>query len=185
MGTETVLLISAPQDFVNRFNPESLGIELCEAARQRGGAGWARWLESGVLKLRIRGVFLDEIRTLLHTNFTSVSENSRMLSVVAQQTNETPWPDVAAGEIPWETVHRQKLTEKFLRLLPEGVYVTSDLFNGGEEIFSERLGPLETRETTWCRAALAGANNRLCRLFWTEDDFNRLSLTNLRSQAQR
>ena len=80
---------------------------------------------------------------------------------------------------------RQKLTKKLLGLLPEGVYVTSNLFSGGEEIFSERLGPLETRETTWRRATLAGANNRLCRLLWIEDDFNGPRLTNHTPPAQR
>ena len=53
------------------------------------------------------------------------------------------------------------------------------------EIFSERLGPLETRETTWRRATLAGANNRLCRLLWTEDEFNGLSLASSTLRDQR
>ena len=108
-----------------------------------------------------------------------------MFSVVEQQVDETPLPDVAAGEIPRGTVLRQKLTKKLLRLLPGGAYITSNLFSGGEEIFSERLGPPETCATAWRRAMLAGANNRLCRLLWTEDDFNGLNLASHISQDHR
>ena len=185
MSTETVLLISAPQDFATRFEVESLGLTLCDQASRQGGAGWAGWLESGVLKVRIHRVPLDEIRTLLNANFASALEKAQKFSVVEQQLEEAPLPNVAAGEIPWGTVLRQKLTKKLLRLLPEGVYVTSNLFSGSEEIFSERPGSLETRETTWRRATLAGANNRLCRLLWTEDEFNGLSLASYVPEVER
>ena len=94
-------------------------------------------------------------------------------------------PDIAVGEIPWGTLLGRKLTKNLLRLLPEGVYVTSNLFSGGEEIFSERLGSLEICETAWRRATLAGANDRLRRLLWTEDDFNGLSLASHVQKAHR
>lgn len=185
MNTETVLLISAPQDFANRFEVESLGLTLCNQADRHGGAGWAGWLQSGVMNVRIHRVPLDEVRKWMKAYFASAEKRAKSVSIVEQQTEETPLPNVAAGDIPWGTVLRQKLTKKLLRLLPEGVYVTSNLFSGGEEIFSERLGSLETRETTWRRATLAGANSRLCRLLWTEDEFNGLSLASHVPQAQR
>ena len=178
MNTETVLLISGPQDAWSRFGTESLGLTLCNEAGKGGGAGWAGWLQLGVLKVPIQRVPLEEIRKWMKAYFTAAEKTARSVSVVQQLAEKTPLPNVAAGEIPWGTVLRQKLTRKLLKLLPEGAYVTSNLYGGGEEIFSERLGPLETRETTWRRATLADANNRLCRLLWTEDDFNGLSLSN-------
>ena len=36
MSTETVLLISAPQDFANRFEVKSLGLTLCNQADRLG-----------------------------------------------------------------------------------------------------------------------------------------------------
>lgn len=185
MNTETVLLISAPQDFANRFEVESLGLTLCNQSDRHGGAGWAGWLESGVMKVRIHRVPLDEIRRWTNAYFASAEKRAKSVSIVERQAEETPLPNVSAGEIPWGTVLRQKLTKKLLRLLPEGVYVTSNLYSGGEEILSERLGPPETRETTWCRARLASATNWLCLLLWTEDDFNGQSLASHIPSAHR
>ena len=185
MGTETVLLISAPQNFVDRFEVESLGLTLCNQADRQGGADWAEWLKSGVMKVRIHRVPLEEIRRWTNAYYASAEKRAKSVSVVEQQAEETPLPNIAAGEIPWGTVLRQKLTKNLLQMLPEGAYITSNLFSGGEEIFSERLGSLESRETTWRRATLASANNRLCRLLWTEDDFNGLSLASLDPKAQR
>ena len=171
MDTETILLISAPQDFANRFEVESLGLTLCDLASRQSGAGWAGWLESGVLKVRIHGISLDEVREWTSAYFAAAEKKAKSISVVEQQATKIPLPDVAVGEIPWGTVLRQKFTKKLLHLLPEGACVTSSVFGAGEKIFSEHLGPLETRERTWRRATLAGANNRLCRLLWTKDDF--------------
>ena len=185
MSTETVLLISTPQNFANRFEVESLGLTLCNQADRQGGVGWAGWLESGVMKVRIHGAPPDEIRRWTTAYFAAVEKRAKSVSVIEQQAEETPLPNIAAGEIPWGTVLRQKLTKKILRLLPEGVYVTSNLFSGGEEVYSERVGPLETSENTWRRATVAGANNRLCRLLWTEDDFNGLSLASYVPEVER
>ena len=37
----------------------------------------------------------------------------------------------------------------------------------------------------WRRTTLADANNRLCRLIWTEDDFNGLSLASYMPHGER
>ena len=172
MPTENILLISGPQDFMGRFEAESLGLSLCNEASRRGGDGWAGWLEPGVLKVRIHGMSLDEIRSLMNAYFESAQKHGRSISIIEQQADATPLPNVIAGEIPWGTVIRQKLTKKLLKILPEGAYLVSNSYSEGEEIFSERLGAPETRETTWRRALISGANNRLCRLVWKEVDFN-------------
>ncbi len=185
MSTETVLLIIAPNDFTSRLDVESLGLELCDAVNRRGGAGWAGWLESGALKVRIQRVPPDEVHLLMDAYFTTAEKAAKSVSLVEQQVEETPLPDIAAGNIPWGTVVRQKLTKKFLGSLPEGAYVASTVYNGTEEALSEKLGPPESRETVWRRAVLAGANNRLCRLVWTDVDFNRLNLASDVPQALR
>jgi len=173
MPPEKILLIASPGDFMSRFGVESLGQALCEEASRRGGGGWAGWLESGILKVRIHGMATDEIRPLMNAYIESMQRHGGTVSWIEQQTRATPLPNIQAGEIPWGTVIRQKLTKRLLKLLPEGAYLVSNLHgSGGEEIFAERLGAAETREAVWCRAQLTGASNRLCRLIWTEVDFN-------------
>jgi hypothetical protein len=100
MSAETVFLISAPQDYMNRFEVESLGLTLCDQASKRGGAGWAGWLESGVLKVRLHRLPLEETRMLMNAYFASAEKRAKSISVVEQQAEETPLPNVIAGEIP-------------------------------------------------------------------------------------
>lgn len=121
----------------------------------------------------------------MNAYFAVAERTTKAVAVVEQQVEEAPFPNIAAGEIPWGTVLRQKLTKKLLGLLPEGAYVVSTVYNGAEKALSEKLGPPESRETVWRRATLVGANNRLCRLVWTEDDFNGLSLASDVPPARR
>lgn len=174
MPAETILLFSTKQDFSSRFYAESIFLSLFETAKPLGGVCWAGWLESGVLKVRIQGISFDEIRVTMNVFLEGSQRDGHSISVIERQAESTPLPNVQAGEIPWGTVIRQKLTKKLLKLLPEGAYLLSNLYsiNTGEEVFSEHLGNAETRESTWRRAVLAGANNRTCRLVWTETDFN-------------
>ena len=175
MPTETILLISTKnQDFVSRFTVEGLGIALSDELSRLGGACWTGWIELGILKVRIQGVPIDKIRYLMNSCFESEQRKGGTISVVEHQAEVTPLPNVQAGDIPWGTVVRQKLTKKLIKLLPEGAYLLSNVYSSvtGEEKFSVQLGNLATREETWRLAVIAGANNRLCRLVWTEIDFN-------------
>lgn len=187
MPTETILLISPRQDFTSRFYAESIYLSLFETATPLGGVCWAGWLESGVLRVRIQGISLDEIRSTLNVFLEGARSDGNSISVIEQQAEATPLPNVQAGEIPWGTVIRQRLTKKLLMLLPEGAYLMSNLYSPktGEEVFSEQLGSAETREATWSRAVLAGANNRTCRLVWTESDFNGPGLQPVNVQKPR
>ena len=137
------------------------------------------------MKVCIRRVPLEDIRRWTNAYFASAEKRAKSVSLVEQQAEE----DAVARCCHWGNFlgygPTAKTHEKLLRTLPAGVYGTSNLFSGGEEIFSERLGPLETRETAWRRATHTGANNRLCRLLWTEEDVNGLSLANHVPQAQR
>lgn len=171
MDGETVLLISGDPDAWARFQIESVGNSLTELVAREGGVAWAGWTENG-LKVRIQGFSTETLRELLDAYLAAVQKRHGASSVVEQQVPASPLPDIAAGEIPWGTVLRQKLTKKFLYALPEGACVVSNLYGGDEEIFAERVGPPESREIIWKRAVLAGANNRLCRVVWTQVDFD-------------
>jgi len=63
-----------------------------------------------------------------------------------------------------------RLTKKFLMSLPSGLYLMSNLVGGDRDsVFREYvLSPLTEREKQWARIKLAGADNRLCRIFKTE-----------------
>ena len=174
MPTETILLISTKQDFASRFHAEGIFYLLFEDAKSLRGVCWAGWLESGVLKVRIQGVSIEKIRLSTNAFLEGAQRRGKTLSVIEQQAELSPLPNIQAGDIPWGTVLRQKLTKKLLMLLPEGAYLLSNHYSSitREEVFSEKLGKAETREETWRRAVLAGANNRTCRLVWTEADFN-------------
>ncbi|MHA3774471.1 hypothetical protein ACXR0O_23350 [Verrucomicrobiota bacterium sgz303538] len=171
IDNETVLLISGASDAWARFQIESVGNSLTELVAREGGAAWAGWTENG-LKVRIQRFSTETLRELLDAYLATVQKRQGASCVVEQQVPASPLPDNAAGEIPEGTVFRQKLTKKFLDALPEGACVVSNLCGGDEEIFAERVGPPESRETIWKRAVLAGANNRLCRVVWTQGDFD-------------
>ena len=186
MPPENILLISTPGDFMSRFGVEDLGLGLCVQASRRGGAGWAGWLEAGLLKVRIHGMPVDELRSLMNACIESMQIHGNTVSFIEQQTGATSLPKIQTGEIPWGTVIRQKLTKKLLKLLPEGAYLVSNSGDSGREpIFAERLGGAETREAVWRRAQLTGASNRLRRLVWTEVDFNGPDLPSPHPQEPR
>lgn len=65
-----------------------------------------------------------------------------------------------------------RLTKKFLMGLPEGLYLVSNMILGPDKsIFSEKVAPLSEREEQWKRIAKVGADQRLCYVYRTEDDY--------------
>ena len=168
---EKVLLISCPQDWKARFDIESIGTGLCDQVERQGGKGWAGWTDAG-LKIRLHGMPAGLLNELMTTYFDAAKKLGEAVSVAEQEVNATPLPDLDAGEIPWGTVIRRKLTKKLLKSLPDGVWLASNLIHGSEEVLLDRIGPTATREVVWKRAVLVGANNRLCRVVWYEVDFD-------------
>jgi len=63
-----------------------------------------------------------------------------------------------------------RLTKKFLMELPSGLYLMSNMAaQDGDSVFRAYiLSPLSEREKQWAMIKLAGADNRLCRIFKTE-----------------
>jgi hypothetical protein len=71
-----------------------------------------------------------------------------------------------------DELHSAKLTKKFLMGLPNGVYLMSNMAATlNKSIFGEYvISPVAEREKQWARIKLAGADNRLCRIFKTEKE---------------
>ena len=71
---------------MSRFGVEDLGLGLCVQASRRGGAGWAGWLEAGILKVRIHGMPVDELRSLMNACIESMQIHGNTVSFIEQQT---------------------------------------------------------------------------------------------------
>jgi hypothetical protein len=71
-----------------------------------------------------------------------------------------------------EPVISAKLIKKFFMQLPEGLYLVSNLYeNELQSIFEEEISPSDLREQQWGRIVLAGAVQRLCRIFQNKGDY--------------
>jgi len=72
----------------------------------------------------------------------------------------------------------ERLTKKFLMQLPEGLYLTSNVYEEkGKPAFAENVSPLSERNKQWKRIVGALANNRLCNVFETKKDYVHWSKT--------
>ena len=174
METESVLLFRVPLDASSRHRVESDLFSTALLIRQFGGKAWLGWTEADWLKLRVQATPVERTRKAVADALENLPEPLRSSVAVReeQEVAPTPLPAVDTGDVPWGTVLHEKLTKRFLGLLPEGCYVLSNCYGGAEQIFSERIGPPNAREVAWRRAKIAGANGRLCRVVWTETDFN-------------
>ena len=66
-----------------------------------------------------------------------------------------------------------KLTKKILLAAPEGAYLVSNCFHGDTtaSIFEEIVAPPLDRENQWKRVVAARADQRLCRVFGTQLEY--------------
>jgi hypothetical protein len=112
--SETVLLISGKVSWLSRFNIESAGLSLCDLARKGNGDGWAGWLPSGAMQVRLHGMSLEDIHILMDAFFVSAVKAAESVSVAERQAAAAPLPDINGGDIPWGTVIRQPLTKTLL-----------------------------------------------------------------------
>ena len=73
---------------------------------------------------------------------------------------------------------RRKLTKKLLMRLPAGVFLVSNCYTpiGYRKVapvFYEKVRPLDDREDQWQRIKAAGANGRICAVYWDIEDYKR------------
>jgi hypothetical protein len=66
-----------------------------------------------------------------------------------------------------------KLTKKILLAAPEGAYLVSNCFQGfsTESVFEEIVACPQARAGQWERVVAAKADQRLCRVFATQRDY--------------
>jgi len=79
-------------------------------------------------------------------------------------------------------ITRTKLTKKFFIELPESVYVVSNCYKkvGHNKIvpaFEESVESHEEREAQWGRIKSAHANHRLCFVYTSFEDYEKLKAT--------
>ena len=67
-----------------------------------------------------------------------------------------------------------KLSKKFLMALGEGLFLVSNVHHTPlQPIFAETVAAANMREAQWRRIAEFGANNRLCYVFNTKEDYQK------------
>lgn len=67
-----------------------------------------------------------------------------------------------------------KLSKKFLMELDEGLYLVSNVHHTPlQSVFAETVDAINIREPQWRRIVELGANNRLCYVFKTKEDYQK------------
>ncbi len=65
-----------------------------------------------------------------------------------------------------------KLTKRFLMDLDEGLYLVSNIHPSPlKSIFAETVAARNLRESQWKRIVEVGANNRLCHVFYSSENY--------------
>jgi len=171
MDDEILVVLACPFDYESRANAEALALSLLQEAKRMGGAGWAGWVDRR-LNVRIQNANLQTVQPIVHAWVHAAERDSKSLSIIQQTRAREPLPG-PRDQIPWGTVVHTRLTRTLLVRLPEGAWVISNCYAGsGEPIFEQRLGPAHTRQAAWRLAIEAGANNRICRVAWTDVELN-------------
>ncbi|HUI46969.1 MAG TPA: hypothetical protein VL122_13410 [Nitrospirota bacterium] len=71
-------------------------------------------------------------------------------------------------------LHSGKLTKKLLINLAEGLYLVSNVGHTPlQPIFAEMVTALNMREAQWRKIVELGANNRLCHVFKSREDYQK------------
>ena len=171
MNDEILVVLSCPLDYESRARAEALALGLLQQAKRMGGAGWTGWADRR-LNVRIQNTNLEMLQPIIDAWVRAVQRDSKSFSIIQQHRPKEPLPDSRA-QIPWGTVVHTRLTRTLLSRLPEGAWVISNCYaRSGEPIFEQRLGPSRTRQAAWHIAVEAGANNRICRVAWTDVELN-------------
>jgi hypothetical protein len=168
--SETVVLLSGPPDAGARREMEDLAVAICDRARKRGWKACAGWKDESV-KVRLQNGEAESVGEFLQS-FAARAEKSG--AKMSMREEETASPSICALEdapIMWGTVVQARLTRDLLCGLPEGAFVASA--SDEDRVHSVgRLGPFHVRAQQWQWAQLSGLDGGMCRVFWSEDDYN-------------
>jgi hypothetical protein len=162
--------IRGSQEFKFNFELKCLGLEIKKAIEAAGGKCLAIWANS-ILTIVVEGVPPMTIEALLKPFVDSVHKRGGNLSIVQRDAAQAPEGGLPADFCQPGAIIRQKLTRTFLFSLDPGAYVVSNLYANGRSIFAEQLGDKRSRKDSWVRARGKGADQKLCQVVWTEEEF--------------
>ena len=171
IATETVVVLSGGDDAPARRNLEDFAILLCDQARKRGCKACAVWADGG-LKVRIQQGCAESLREIVQWLAESAAEQGATVSIGADQEAGPYIRDINEGPIAWGTVVHARLTRDLLCALPEGAWVVCNTSAGELAVGLGRLGPFASRATQWQNARVAGLDGTMCRVFWSQADFD-------------
>lgn len=84
----------------------------------------------------------------------------------------------------FKPIKRDKLSKKFLMELDTGLYLVSNTYDNPynrtipyKSIFSENVVAIEIRKEQWKRIVNARANNRLCDVFLSKENYDKYHLS--------
>ena len=171
IATETVVVLSGGDDAAARFRLEDFALLLCEQARKRGCRATAAWSDAN-LKVRFQDGCAESLQEIFQWLAESAAEQGASVEIGGDQDAGPRIRDFTDAPVPWGTVLQARLTRPLLCALPEGAFVVCNAAPGEVAIALGRLGSFETRAQEWQKAKLAGLDGTLCRVCWSEDDFD-------------
>jgi hypothetical protein len=80
--------------------------------------------------------------------------------------------DIEHGPIVWGTVVQARLTRDLLCALPEGAFLVCNAAPGEVPVPLGKLGGFGARAQQWQNAKLAGLDGTMCRVFWSDEDYD-------------
>ena len=170
LATEFLVSLTSPDDPRVRRGLEDYALSLADRARKRGFKACAGWHDEK-LQLRFQEGSAEEMRAFLDPLLAEADNHGAIGSVVQERNAATPIEHLDDAAFAWGSLVQGRLTRDLLCALPEGAYVASTSEDDrGESI--GRLGPFHMRAHQWQRAHLAGLDGRLCRVFWSERDYD-------------
>jgi hypothetical protein len=168
-ANEIVVLLADALDATTRRTLEDLAVSICDQARKRGWKACAGWTGEDV-KVRLQKGDLAAVEEFLQP-FAARAEKSGAKMTLRE--GEGASPSICALEdapITWGTVVQARLTRDLLCGLPEGAFVASSAEEDRAHSVG-RLGPFHVRAQQWQRAQLSGLDGAMCRVFWSEADY--------------
>ena len=169
-ATETVVVLSGGDDAAARLRLEDFAILVCDQARKHGCRATAAWAD-GSLKVRIQDGCAESLEQVFQWLAETAAEQGAQIEIGADQVAGPRIRDFGDTQIPWGTVVHARLTRELLCALPDGAYVVCNVTPGEVAVALGRLGPFVTRAQQWQTARVAGLDRTMCRVFWSEEDF--------------
>lgn len=162
------LKVHDPSDLL--MNETSLGLSLEQAMRKLGGKCVARWAD-GELTVWTQGIDSQVINQYADAYFDCMRRHGRTVTVTQVEQEAPPNFELPERYLGPGAIQRERLTRTLILTLPIGKLVVSNEYIDGRSAFAEKMEAFETRLSAWKRVKAACADQRLCQVWETEDDF--------------